>query len=156
MGSEFGQERAWDPTRELDWHALEDQRHRQVASAVRDLGELYRRTTSLHADDSDHTGFRWLDPDDAQRCVISYMRVNGDAFAIVVLNFAAVNYEEYVVGVPQRGAYQVAFDSDAAVYGGGGATRMRRAESADNPSMGLSHSLALALPALSGVVITLA
>jgi len=156
MGSEFGQERAWDPTRELDWRTLEDERHRQVAAAVRDLGALYRRTSALHADDSDHTGFRWLDPDDAQRCVISYMRVNGDAFAIVVLNFAAVCYEEYVVGVPQGGAYKVAFDSDAAVYGGSGGTRMRRGESADNPSMGLSHSLALALPGLSGVVITLA
>ncbi len=156
MGNEFGQRRAWDPTFEIDWNARSDERHRQVAAAVRDLGALYGRLAALHADDSDHTGFRWLEPDDAQRSTISYMRLHGEAFAIVVLNFSSVCYEEYVVGVPRRAAYHVVFDSDAAVYGGSGTSCLHGADPADNPSMGLPYSVVLRLPALSGLVITLA
>jgi 1,4-alpha-glucan branching enzyme len=155
MGDEFGQARAWGPTVAIDWDALSREGHAQVAAAVRDLGELYRRLPALHADDSDHTGFRWLDPDDAQHCVTAYQRCAGEAFALVVLNFSPAVYEEYVLGVPRDGAYQILFDSAAVVYGGAG-TRLLRERSRPEPRMGLEHSISLRLPALTGVVIGLA
>jgi 1,4-alpha-glucan branching enzyme len=155
MGDEFGQRGAWNPKVQLDWDALRQDRHRQVQAAVRDLGRLYERLPALHADDSDHTGFRWLYPDDAQHGVISYLRSFGEVFAVVVLNFSSVMYKEYIVGVPQGSAYQILFDSDSTVYGGSGLTRLQP-DSVGVSTMGFPHSLVLGLPALAGVVVGLA
>ncbi|MDQ6766537.1 MAG: 1,4-alpha-glucan branching protein GlgB [Candidatus Eremiobacteraeota bacterium] len=154
MGNEFGQRQAWDPTLELHWQELANDRNRQLAATLRDLAARYQELVALHADDADHTGFRWLDPDDAERCIISYLRLFGEAFAIVVLNFSTNVYEEYMVGAPRAGTYQVTFDSDASAYGGSGAARLLRADSTPDPCMSLPFSLSLRLPALSGVVIT--
>jgi 1,4-alpha-glucan branching enzyme len=154
MGNEFGQPRAWDPRVSLDWATLAQERHRQLRDAVRDLGALYEREVALHADDSDHTGFRWLYPDDAEHSVISYMRSAGEAFAVVLLNFSPVNFEEYRVGLPRAGDYEILFDSDAGGYGGSGYTLLQDG-CTDVPCMGLSHSVSVRLPALTGVVISL-
>jgi len=154
MGNEFGQRRAWDPRVQLDWANFTQEHHQQVSDAVRDLGILYERQSALHADDSDHTGFRWLYPDDAQHSVISYMRSSGEAFAIVLLNFSPASYEEYRVGVPRQGAYRILFDSDACAYGGSGGAQLHNG-CTDVACMGLSHSISVHLPALTGVVICL-
>jgi 1,4-alpha-glucan branching enzyme len=155
MGDEFGQRQAWEPTRALDWAALARKGHRQLAAAVRDLGELYRQLAALHADDADHTGFRWLDPDDAARSIIAYQRSAGEAFALVALNFSPTVYDDYVLGVPRDGAYRIAFDSDAPAYGGGG-TRLLHDRSQPAVCMGCEHSISLRLPGLTGAIITLA
>ena len=154
MGNEFGQRRAWDPRVQLDWGELAQEQHRQLRDAVRDLGALYEQQVALHADDSDHTGFRWLYPDDAEHSVISYLRSCGEAFAVVLLNFSAVKYDEYRVGVPRAGSYGILLDSDAGAYGGSGSTLLQ-GECTDIPCMGLSHSISVRLPALTGVVIGL-
>ncbi len=153
MGNEFGQRLAWDPKGQVLWEELADEHHRQIASAVRDLGSLYQRVAALHGDDSDHTGFRWLDPDNAGASVIAYLRSCNEAFAVVVLNFSSQSYEEYLVGVP-RGSYRLDFDSDALAYGGSGRTRLAAGTATDAPRMGFAQSIVLALPALTGVVIT--
>jgi 1,4-alpha-glucan branching enzyme len=154
MGNEFGQHRAWDPRVQLDWADFACEPNRQVSDAVRDLGILYERHAALHADDSDHTGFRWLYPDDAEHSVITYMRSSGEAFAIVLLNFSPASFEEYRVGVPRRGAYRMLFDSDAGEYGGNGRAQLQSG-CVDVSCMGLPHSISVRLPALTGVVIGL-
>ncbi len=153
MGNEFGQQAWWDPRGELEWASFDRPSHRQIAAAVRDLNGLYGTLPALHALDADHTGFSWLDPDDAQHSVISYLRRSREALAIVVLNFSCATYEEYTVGLPVGGTYKLVFDSDARAYGGNGGTRLLYHQSSDNPSMGFPHSLALWLPALTGVII---
>lgn len=154
MGNEFGQTHAWDATIELDWASFTREEHRHVRDALRDLGILYARHAALHADDSDHTGFRWLYPDDAQQSVISYMRSSGDAFAVVILNFSPASFEEYRVGLPQAGGYRILFDSDAGAYGGSGRAELNSA-CVNVSCMGLSHSISVRLPALTGLVISL-
>jgi 1,4-alpha-glucan branching enzyme len=153
MGDEFGQEAAWDPLGEVDWPALQSPLHRKLRQMVRDLNDLYRRLPALHPDDADHTAFRWIDPEDAKRCVISYLRTSGETFAAVVLNFSCATYEEYVVGVPRHGGYHIAFSSDAPDYGGEGLARLRGGEATDNPIMGFAHCIVVRLPAMSGLII---
>ncbi|MBV8339795.1 MAG: 1,4-alpha-glucan branching protein GlgB [Candidatus Eremiobacteraeota bacterium] len=153
MGDEFGQDGPWEPRGELDWTELEEPAHAGVLDAVRDLNTLYCDLPALHAVDAGHTGFRWLAADDAAHSVISYVRSAGEALAVVVLNFSCTNYDEYVVGVPRSGTYDIVFDSDAGRYGGAGRHRARQIPSVDQPSMGCEHSVTLSLAALSGVVL---
>ena len=44
MGSEFGQWREWRDEHSLDWHLLDDAKHRGLLDLNRDLNRLYRRS----------------------------------------------------------------------------------------------------------------
>src|SRR5690606_23266885 len=57
MGGEFGQRREWNHDTGLDWHLLDDPRHRGIQTLVRDLNQLYRNTPALHQHDCDPEGF---------------------------------------------------------------------------------------------------
>jgi 1,4-alpha-glucan branching enzyme len=153
MGDEFGQEAPWDPRAELDWALAADPAHRGLMDAARDLNALYSDLRALHAVDADHTGFRWLEPDDATRSVIAYQRMAGEALAVVVLNFSCTDHDDYVVGVPTNGTYNIAFDSDAARYRGSGRRRIMSVNAVSPPIMGCAQSVTLSLARLSGVVL---
>ena len=153
MGDEFGQRTGWDPKAELDWGALELRAHMAVQETVRDLNALYCELPALHADDADHTGFRWLDPDDAERSVIAYLRLSGEALAVVVLNFSATDYDEYVVGAPRQGAYKIVFESDIVAREEDRIPTAGVVQTVARAVMGCSYALSLRLPALSGLVL---
>ena len=87
---------------------------------VRDINRLYRRETSLHELDFDPAGFEWIDANDNENCVFSFMRRGTDAhdFMVVVMGFTPVPREGYRIGVPEPGLYVEVLNSDADVYGG--------------------------------------
>jgi 1,4-alpha-glucan branching enzyme len=153
MGNEFASRFAWDPTGQLAWGELDDPAHAQVRAAVRDLNALYKALPALHRGDFESESFRWLDPDDARHCVLSYVRTAGEAFALVILNFSANAYEEYVVGTPLAGTYRTIFASDAPAYGGSGLTRLLDNDARDIPAMGCQHSLSFGLGPLAGAIV---
>ncbi|MBC7333192.1 MAG: 1,4-alpha-glucan branching protein GlgB [Actinobacteria bacterium] len=74
MGGEFGQWQEWDHQRSLDWHLLEYLLHRGVQNLVRDLNTLYRNEPCLHELDFSPEGFEWIDCNDTQNSVISFLR----------------------------------------------------------------------------------
>jgi 1,4-alpha-glucan branching enzyme len=74
MGSEFGQWREWTHDESMDWHLLQDAPHRQLQHWVRDLNHFYRSEGALFEIDSDHHGFEWIDCNDNQSSVISFLR----------------------------------------------------------------------------------
>ena len=74
MGSEFGQGREWTHDESLDWHLLDYPRHAGLRRWVQDLNRLYRSEGALFESDSDSRGFEWIDGNDRQRSVISFLR----------------------------------------------------------------------------------
>ncbi len=156
MGNEFGSSMQWNATRELPWAQLDEPAHRQIVSTVTVLNGLYNDLAALHRSDFDEAGFRWLSPDDARHCVIAYMRSAGEAFVVVVLNFSADSYEEYLLGVPRDGNYQILFDSDALAFGGRGQTQILSDKPQRTACMGLDYTLTLRLSANSGALVGLA
>ena len=105
MGGEFGQRREWNHDERLDWPILGDPLHRGLQAWVRDLNHIYPREPSLHQVDFEHAGFSWVDCEDRDNSVISFIRraKNGDDFLLVVVNFTPVAREHYTVGVPEPG-----------------------------------------------------
>ena len=73
---------------------------------VRDLNRLYRATPALYQRDFDPSGFEWIDHDDAQHAVLSFVRRGADAgsLVVVVCNFTPVVQHGWRIGVPQPGA----------------------------------------------------
>ncbi len=155
MGGEFAQEREWNHDTSLDWPLLDDPMHRAVRALVRDLNNLYRSTVALHVLDCEAEGFEWIDCTDVEHSVISYIRRGREPhdFVVVVCNFTPVVRHGYRVGVPAPGFYAERLNTDAADYGGSGATNQGGVETDIVPCHGRPYSLALTLPPLAALVL---
>jgi 1,4-alpha-glucan branching enzyme len=153
MGGEFGQEREWNHESSLDWHLLEQDDHRGLQRWVRDLNTCYRGQPALHEVDFDPAGFEWVDCNDNQRSIVSFLR-HGRAAGETILflcNFTPIVRSDYKVGVPVGGYWTEILNSDAALYGGSGQGNFGGIEAAPAAMHGRPWSLTLTLPPL-GVV----
>jgi len=88
MGNEFGQGREWRSSWELEWWQLGLEPHRGIQSMVRDLNHLYRNLPALYEQDFGQGGFSWIDCQDAERSLLSFLRRgrNGET-VVVAFNF---------------------------------------------------------------------
>jgi 1,4-alpha-glucan branching enzyme len=149
MGQEFGQRSEWSHEAGPDWTALADARHEGVRNAVRDLNRLYRELPALHRHDFDAEGFAWIDCEDREQSVFSFLRRAGADFVVVVLNFTPVVREGYRIGVPGGGL----FNSDSSAYGGGNVGNLGLIRAVPEPRHGQPCSLSLTLPPLAALVL---
>jgi len=118
MGTEFGQGQEWNSTQILDWYVLEYPYHQGVQRLVKQLNGLYRDLPALHHYEFDWRGFEWLDCNDADNSVLSFVRRSDDQFVVVVVNLTPQPHHGYRIGVPEAGRYREIFNSDSAFYAG--------------------------------------
>ncbi|HYB32348.1 MAG TPA: 1,4-alpha-glucan branching protein GlgB [Steroidobacteraceae bacterium] len=155
MGGELGQRREWQHEESLEWHVLQYPLHAGVQRWIRDLNQLYRTTPALHELDFGPSGFEWVDCDDADVSVISFLRrATSGAAVLVACNFTPVPREGYRIGVPQGGRWRERLNSDAADYGGSGQGNLGAVEAIAEGAHGHAHSLIVRLPPLAIVVLT--
>jgi 1,4-alpha-glucan branching enzyme len=156
MGGEFGQRREWQHEESLEWHVLSFPLHAGVQRWVRDLNALYRATPALYELDFSEAGFQWVDCDDGDNSVISFLRLAGSAAPplLVACNFTPVPRENYLLGVPRGGRWRELLNSDAADYGGSGQGNFGAVQALAAGAHGRPHSLSVRLPPLSVVVFT--
>jgi 1,4-alpha-glucan branching enzyme len=154
MGAEFGQRREWNHDNGLDWWLLGHDRNAGLQRWMEDLNHLYRHERALHEIDFDSAGFAWIDCNDAENSVISYLRKARDGSCLlVVANFTPVPRENYLVGVPQAGLWRERLNSDATLYGGSGVGNQGGAHSVPVAAHGHFHSLNLRLPPLGLLIL---
>jgi 1,4-alpha-glucan branching enzyme len=155
MGSEFGQWREWRDEHSIDWHLLDDERHRGLLDLNRDLNRMYADLAALHAGDADPAGFAWIDLHNADQSVFAFLRRDpsqpGTPPVICVFNCTPVPRDDYWVGVPEGGSYAKLLDSDAARYGGSSYNGQDRAVADAHPSHGYPFRLRLNLPPLAAL-----
>ncbi len=155
MGNEIAQRTEWNHDRSLDWHLLENGSHSGVRRLVTDLNHLYREKRALHRTDSDEHGFSWVDCEDRDASVVSFLRF-GNARVdslLVVCNFVPVVHVEYRLGVPQRGAWRELLNSDSEHYGGSNTGNAGVVATDEIPHHGHPQSLRLTLPPLAAVIL---
>jgi 1,4-alpha-glucan branching enzyme len=153
MGGEFGQYREWSHESSLEWHVLEYPHHRGVQTLISDLNRIYRTEPALHQHDCEPQGFQWVDHQDWENSVISFLRIgrNPSETVLVVCNFTPVVRRDYAVGVPHGGYWRELLNTDGEAYGGSGVGNMGGAEASREPRHGREWSLALALPPLAAI-----
>ncbi len=154
MGQEFGQWQEWRVGHSLDWHLLEYPSHLGVQQWTADLNRLLKSEPALYEHDFDPSGFRWIDANDADASVLSYIRFATDRsdFLIAVANFTPVVREGYRIGVPEAGQYAEILNSDSSIYGGSNVGNAGLVQSEPIPMHGFDDSLSLQLPPL-GILI---
>ena len=114
MGQEFAQKQEWSEERELDWYLLENPEHKKIQNWVKELLHLYRRNRCLYELDSSWEGFEWINANDADRSIFSFIRKSKDGKnnMLFVINFTPVERPDYRVGVPKHKTYQLVLDSE--------------------------------------------
>lgn len=154
MGGEFGQSAEWNYAGSLDWHLLQYLDHQGIRQLVRDLNRLYREEPLLGSHDLDSRGFRWINGNDGDRSVISYLRTDASesGFLAVVGNYTPVAREGYRVGVPRLGFWRELINTNSQYYGGSGLGNEGGRMAQEVPSDGMPYSVVITLPPTSTTV----
>lgn len=123
MGCEFGQFVEWREWEELQWNVIEEfDIHRKTKEYFKALNHFYLDNSSLWSLDYEEKGFKWIDADNSEQGVFSFMRIgkNKKEKLIFICNFTPEVYYDFKVGVPKLGEYVEVFNSDALEFGGAG------------------------------------
>ncbi|BDD87098.1 1,4-alpha-glucan branching protein GlgB [Desulfofustis limnaeus] len=156
MGGEFGQRSEWYCKRSLDWHLPEQHRsHRMMVDFVRDLNRFYRAEPSLWQLDYDYHGFSWLDLEDMDNSIISFVRYGIDRrqHLVCLLNFTPQTLYDYRLGLPNPGDYQLVFCSDWVHHGGSGAVPDHICRAVAEPHARAGYHTRVTVPPLAGIVL---
>ncbi len=148
MGGEFGQWKEWNHDDSIEWHLLEHTFHQGVQKWVKDLNSFYTSEPFLYETDFKAEGFEWMDFQDWEQSVISFIRKNENNVVLVVCNFTTVPRYNYRTGVPYSGMWKEVLNSDAKIYGGSGHGNFGSLEASPVPLHGRYYSLSLTLPPL--------
>ncbi len=153
MGGEFAQYNEWRYKESLDWHLLENPKHKGLQDMVSKLNLLYKSERALYMYDSEHKGFEWVERSDSQNNIISFFRKSDDMeeTIIVVCNFADHFREKYRVAVLKEGRYEMIFNSQNSSFGGWGPDDSTVYESQKVLAWGRENSIEFDMPALSVV-----
>ncbi|MDP8227964.1 MAG: 1,4-alpha-glucan branching protein GlgB [Candidatus Electryoneaceae bacterium] len=153
MGNEIGQWSEWNHDGEIDWHALDNPFHRGMQNWVADLNHNYRCESALYRTDFDTSSFEWIDCNDFERSIISFLRKSesGDEIIIAVFNFTPVIRQNYRIGCPTGRYWREMLNSDGIAYGGSGVGNFGGVYAKKTEQHGRPYSLNLTLPPL-GVV----
>ncbi|EEA82037.1 1,4-alpha-glucan branching enzyme [[Clostridium] nexile DSM 1787] len=148
MGQDFAQLQEWSEARELDWFLLAEDWHRQLQEFTKDLLHLYKKNKAMYELDCSPEGFEWVNADDAERSIYSFIRhsKDGKKNLLFVCNFTPMERTEYRVGVPRRKQYKLILDSDEKKYGGEGKVRPEIYKSVKKECDGRPFSFAYDLP----------
>jgi 1,4-alpha-glucan branching enzyme len=124
MGGELAQEREWSEERSVDWHLLDDGLHGGVQALLRALNTVEAAEPALWAADFTPDGFQWIDANDSDQSVYSFLRFDpkGSGRPVAcVANLTPVPRHGYRLGLPSAGRWAVVLNTDAREFGGSGA-----------------------------------
>mgnify|MGYP000499002755 FL=1 len=116
MGQEFGQWNEWSEKRALDWYLLEDESHTELKDFTKKCLKLNKNYPCLYATDYSSEGFRWINANDKDNSVLSFMRIspNGKKNLLFVLNFTPVERDSFRIGVPFKTKYKLVLGDNEA------------------------------------------
>ena len=149
MGQEFAQAQEWSEARELDWYLLEDPNHKKIQDWVKALLHLYRNNRCLYEQDTSWAGFEWINADDKDRSIFSFVRKSKDGKnnMLFVINFTPVARDDYRVGVPKKKTYHLVLNSEDPAFNGTDTDRKKSYKAVKSPCDGRKYSFAYPLPA---------
>ena len=156
MGHEIAQFIEWREYESLEWFMLEYENHAKYQQYIKDLNHLYTEHPALWENDTNWEGFQWVDADNNEQGVLSYVRRSNPGpkseVLLTVLNMDVQAYDVYDIGVPEPGYYKEIFNSDVEKYGGSGRANTRKIRAKKKPMHGMPYSITIKMPVLGGAV----
>lgn len=153
MGGEFAQYSEWSEARSLDWHLLQYADHQEMQAYVKELNHLYAEEPAFWAEDFDPNGFQWIECDDAESSIVSFVRRSKEKELVFLCNFTPVVHRGFSLGVPQEGVYHERLNSDAARFGGSDVINAVPLQSRAEPAGRCPFRVELDVPPLGMVIL---
>ena len=153
MGGEFAQYSEWSEARSLDWHLLQYADHQEMQAYVKELNHLYAEEPAFWAEDFDPNGFQWIECDDAESSIVSFVRRSQEKELVFLCNFTPVVHRGFSLGVPQEGVYHERLNSDAARFGGSDVINAVPLQSREEPAGRCPFRVELDVPPLGMVIL---
>lgn len=153
MGGEFAQYSEWSEARSLDWHLLQYADHQEMQAYVKELNHLYTEEPAFWAEDFDPNGFQWIECDDAESSIVSFVRRSKEKELVFLCNFTPVVHCGFSLGVPQEGVYHERLNSDAARFGGSDVINAVPLQSKAEPAGRCPFRVELDVPPLGMVIL---
>jgi 1,4-alpha-glucan branching enzyme len=153
MGSEIGQWAEWNAAGSVPWELLQYDRHKALQNLARELNDFYRKNPALYEVDDHYTGFEWVDINDVESSIISFIRRANDPkdYLLFCCNFTPVPRQMYGIGVPDEGFYREVLNTDSALFGGSNMGNAGGVTSSPIARHGRHHSIAITVPPLAVV-----
>lgn len=159
QGGEFGQSSEWNFQKSLDWHLLDYDYHKGVSETIKELNTLYKSQPALHEKQFSSDGFQWIEWNDSENSVLSFMRTGFKAkeTLVVIHNFTPVPRVGYRVGMPENvfkagsPAYQI-YNSNAQIYGGSDDYIIESVDVESYSWNSRQHSIVIDIPPLATVI----
>jgi 1,4-alpha-glucan branching enzyme len=153
MGGELASEREWSSDRELDWWILDQwEDHARLWRMVAAMNGIYANHAALWEADVRPEGFSWIDADDSDQSVLSFLRfpLGGDPRRAVacIANLTPLPRTGYRVGLPAPGRWLEVLNTDAKEWAGSGVGNLGSVHTEDVPWHGRPWSAAISLPPL--------
>jgi 1,4-alpha-glucan branching enzyme len=151
MGAEMAQTDEWNHAYSLPWHLLNDPAHKGIFDFVKDLNALYKSHPALYAKQFEREGFEWLDYADTLNSILWFLRKgkNKKDILLVGVNASPQVFDNYRIGIPEKGEFVEVLNSDDHKYGGSGFTNSQPALVEKLPSHGQPFSIEVRMPPLA-------
>lgn len=117
MGNEIAQFREWDEKREQDWSLLNYPLHNSFHNYMIKLNEMYLSNPALYENDYGPDGFKWLDCNNTDECVYSFVRKSKSQQILALFNFSD-HYVDYSLDMNDTRELELLIDSNLKEYGG--------------------------------------
>ncbi len=118
MGNEIAHMREFDEHQENDWFLLDYPMHDSFQTFIKDLQKIYKKEAALWEDDYNFETFEWIDADNANENLYSYMRKGSSETIVVILNMSTNTYKQHQFGVYEQGVYTEILNSQKDIYSG--------------------------------------
>mgnify|MGYP001573571872 FL=1 len=152
QGLDIGQSDEWNHDQSVPWHLLDHNEHKGVQNVIRDLNRLYTSEPALNELDHEAGGFEWIDHEDSENSLFSFLRRSRDGETIIaIVNATPALREGYRLGVPDGGFYEEIFNSDAEIYGGSNQGSGGGIPTQEQEAHGKPHSVEITIPPLGTV-----
>ncbi len=156
MGQEFAHFSEWNHNRSLDWHLFSYASHEKANLFAREMLYLYKTEKALYELDHDSNGFSWIDPNNQDQSIFSFIRKAKDqSFVVVVLNLTPVVHHNFILGVPKKGKYKEIINSDKEKYGGSNQYNGQELFTFNEPAHGFNQHIKMLISPLSVTILKL-
>ncbi|MBU3090358.1 1,4-alpha-glucan branching protein GlgB [Clostridium gasigenes] len=158
MGAEFGQFIEWREYEQLEWKLINKfDTHKKTQDYFKSLNHFYKENKALWELDYDPDGFTWIDADNKEQSVISFIRKgrNKKDTLLFICNFTPQVYYDFRVGVPYMADYKEIFNSDKVEYGGSNQVMDETLVAEKNGYHNQKYSIKIKVPPMATIVLNI-
>jgi len=155
MGSEWGQFLEWRDWSQLEWVDLKDPLNQKMQAFTKAINDVYHDERPLWEQDYEPEGMIYSNTDDNESSTMGFIRQGKKKrqFVVAAFNFVPVEKQDYRIGVPYSGDYELLINTEDERFGGTW-TKLETQFTADKtPFNGQPASFTVTLPAMGALLI---